>query len=223
VAEPPETFRSHVPAMAGSTAGALLSAVIGSHLFGALGTGAGLIIGSAISGTISWWAERGIRRSQEIAKAKLTAARRKGRVLSATETQQIEVAAIKNFEKKHGGFHFHTIGGLFLVAIGIGVLTVVLLDRIGARDVATFTPAPRPTVTQTVVTTTSPTIFVSTVPVVTPDPTPSVTPSAIPDPTPSLTPSASTTPVPEPSSDLAPTPAQFGTTDNPQNTDNPGD
>src|SRR2546423_4147494 len=70
----PETFRSHLPAIAAAAAGTVLAAVLGS-LIGAAGTVAGMAIGSLVSGTCSWWAERGIRRSAAITAARTAAAR----------------------------------------------------------------------------------------------------------------------------------------------------
>jgi hypothetical protein len=70
----PETFRSHLPAIAAATAGTVLAAVLGS-LIGAAGTIAGVVIGSLASGTCSWWAERGIRRSTALATARAEAIR----------------------------------------------------------------------------------------------------------------------------------------------------
>src|SRR5260370_30988738 len=65
----PETFRSHLPAIAAATTGTMLAAILGS-LIGAAGTIAGMAIGSLASGTFSWWAERGIRRSAALATAR---------------------------------------------------------------------------------------------------------------------------------------------------------
>jgi len=62
----PETFRSHLPAIVAATTGTVLAAILGS-LIGAAGTIAGIVIGSLASGTASWWAERGIRRSAALA------------------------------------------------------------------------------------------------------------------------------------------------------------
>src|SRR5204863_4564222 len=76
----PETFRSHLPAIAAAAAGTLLAAVLGS-LIGAAGTVAGMAIGSLVSGTCSWWAEQGIRRSGAVAAARAAAIRARGRPL----------------------------------------------------------------------------------------------------------------------------------------------
>ena len=71
----PETFRSHLPAIA--AAGTVLAAVLGS-LVGTAGTVAGMAIGSLVSGTCSWWAERGIRRPAAIAAARTGSRARAG-------------------------------------------------------------------------------------------------------------------------------------------------
>jgi hypothetical protein len=143
-----ETFRAHLPALAASILGTLTATILASHLFGTSGTRYGLLFGGLISGTISWWAERGIRNSQELAKAKIKAARDKGAPLSATETSYIEVA-YANKRKRTGGIHYRTIILLALFAIAVCVSTVATLDKFGARQVASFTPAPAPTVTHT--------------------------------------------------------------------------
>ena len=70
----PETFRSHLPAIVAATTGTVLAAILGS-LIGAAGTIAGIVIGSLASGTASWWAERGIRRSAALAAARAEAIR----------------------------------------------------------------------------------------------------------------------------------------------------
>jgi hypothetical protein len=76
----PETFRSHLPAIAAATTGTVLAAILGS-LIGAAGTIAGMVIGSLASGTCSWWAERGIRRSAALAAARAEALRARGHQL----------------------------------------------------------------------------------------------------------------------------------------------
>src|SRR5205823_2429867 len=80
----PETFRSHLPAIVAATTGTVLAAVLGS-LVGAAGTIAGMVIGSLASGTCSWWAERGIRRSTALAAARADAVRTRGRPLHPHE------------------------------------------------------------------------------------------------------------------------------------------
>jgi hypothetical protein len=70
----PETFRSHLPAIVAAATGAVLATVLGS-LIGTAGTIAGIVIGSLASGTCSWWAERGLRRSAALATARAEALR----------------------------------------------------------------------------------------------------------------------------------------------------
>ena len=89
-----ETFRSHLPAIVAATTGTILAATLGS-LIGTAGTIAGMVIGSMASGTCSWWAERGIRRSTALASARAEALRARGRQLhpgeDATATQDTAV------------------------------------------------------------------------------------------------------------------------------------
>ncbi len=73
----PETFRSHLPAIVAATTGTVLAAILGS-LIGTAGTIVGMVIGSLASGTFSWWAERGIRRSTALATAQAEALRARG-------------------------------------------------------------------------------------------------------------------------------------------------
>jgi len=73
----PETFRSHLPAIVAASTGTVLAAVLGS-LIGTAGTIVGMVIGSLASGTCSWWAERGIRRSAALATARAEALRSRG-------------------------------------------------------------------------------------------------------------------------------------------------
>ena len=89
----PETFRSHLPAIVAATTGTVLAAILGS-LIGAAGTIAGMVIGSLASGTCSWWAERGIRRSTALAAARAQAIRIRGRQLHPDEDAVVTQAAI---------------------------------------------------------------------------------------------------------------------------------
>ena len=70
----PETFRSHVPAIAAAATGTVLAAILGS-MIGTAGTIVGMAVGSLASGTCSWWAERAIRRSAALAAAQAEALR----------------------------------------------------------------------------------------------------------------------------------------------------
>jgi hypothetical protein len=88
----PESFRSHLPAIAAATAGTVLATVLGS-LIGVAGTLVGIVIGSLLSGTISWWAERGLRRSAAVATARAEAIRARGRPLHPDEDAAVVEAA----------------------------------------------------------------------------------------------------------------------------------
>ena len=89
----PETFRSHLPAIVAATTGTVLAAILGS-LIGAAGTIAGIVIGSLASGTCSWWAERGIRRSAALAAARAEAIRARDRPLHPGENAAVTQAAV---------------------------------------------------------------------------------------------------------------------------------
>jgi hypothetical protein len=89
----PETFRSHLPAIVAATTGTVLAAVLGS-LIGAAGTIVAMVIGSLASGTASWWAERGIRRSAALATARAEAIRARGRPLRPGEDAAVTQATV---------------------------------------------------------------------------------------------------------------------------------
>jgi hypothetical protein len=190
MADAPETFRSHLPAMAGSALGILLSATLGSHLFGPKGTALALIGGSLVSGTAAWWGERVIRRSHEVAKARLEAVKARGQALSPEETQLIEQVARSHFNWRFRGIHYRTIALLTFAPLAVAILVVFGLDQLGARSVATLTPQPRATVTQTVHQTVTSVITqppIATTETLAPTATATVTetPSPSPDPSPS--------------------------------------
>jgi hypothetical protein len=92
-----ETFRSHLPVIVAATAGTVLAAILGS-LMGVAGTVAGMAIGSVVSGTCSWWAERGIRRSAAIAAARADAIRARGE-LRPGEDAAITLAAATRHDR----------------------------------------------------------------------------------------------------------------------------
>lgn len=192
--EEPETFRHHLPALLGSVIGTIASAVLASHLFGSTGTRWALIGGASVSGSASWWGERLIRRSQEIAKAKLAARRLRGRDPDPDETRVI-VSAVK---KKNRGVHYRTIGLLTLLGAAISFGTVWGLDQLHARQVANLYPVPVVTVTRT------PVIRVTTIEPAESSTVTTLRPSrsAVPSPSPDLTPSPSLSPSPSP--DLTP-------------------
>jgi hypothetical protein len=101
----PETFRSHLPAIVAATTGTVLAATLGS-LIGAAGTIVGIVIGSLASGTASWWAERGIRRSAALATARAEAIRARGHPLHPGEhAAATQAAAITRDTTAAGGGH----------------------------------------------------------------------------------------------------------------------
>jgi hypothetical protein len=97
----PESFRSHLPAIVAATAGTVTAAVLGS-LLGTAGTIVGMAIASLMAGTLSWWAERGIRQSTAMATARADAIRARARPLHADEDAVISVAATRST-----GRHLH--------------------------------------------------------------------------------------------------------------------
>ena len=95
----PETFRSKLPAIAAATLGTVLAALLGSYL-GTGGTLAGLAVGTAAAGSVSWWAERGIRRSAAVAAAKAQAVRARGRDLTPAEETMVITAATRQHDRR---------------------------------------------------------------------------------------------------------------------------
>jgi hypothetical protein len=126
----PETFRSHLPAIAAAAAGTVLAAALGS-LVGAAGTVAGMAIGSLVSGTCSWWAERGIRRSAAITAARAAAIRARGRPLRPGEDAALTRAAAARHDR--GRRHRRWAGPAALAAAAfIGCAAAVTLMEQGA-------------------------------------------------------------------------------------------
>jgi hypothetical protein len=125
----PETFRSHLPAIAAAAAGTVLAAALGS-LVGAAGTVAGMAIGSLVSGTCSWWAERGIRRSAAITAARAAAIRARGRPLRPGEDAALTRAAARH---DRGRRHRRWAGPAALAAVAFnGCAAAVTLVEQGA-------------------------------------------------------------------------------------------
>lgn len=203
MADSPQTFRSHLPALIGSVIGTLVSAVVGSHVGGVLGTRYALIFGSLISGSASWWGERAIRRSNEIARAKLIAARKRGRELSVAETQMIEAVSGQQFDKRNRGIPYRVIAALVVLPLMACVFTVLALDSLGARAVANIVPPARPAPTHSLSPSTDVDPTDTVIPATTHSyrPTRSASPSAVPSITPVI---PSTTPTPTPT--LSPSP-----------------
>ena len=177
MSEDKETFRSHLPALAASVIATTVSAVITSHFLGS-GTKYALLGSPFIFGFTSWWAERGIRRSQAIAKAKLEAQKNKGAPLNLEETHMIEAVHKASFNWRFRGIHYRTILLLVLASVAAFFLTVLGLNDFHQAGSNRPIP-PVPTVTQQHTTYESPvynppsTVYISP----SPSPSPSVSPS----------------------------------------------
>lgn len=144
-----ETFRSHLPAIIAATAGTVLAAILGS-LIGTAGTIAGMVIGSIASGTCSWWAERGIRRSAAVAAARAEAIRTRGRQLHPHEDAAIAQAAADaqaaagNQDTATGGRHsrprrYRRLTGLAAViaaAFAGGALAVTVVEGAAGKPLS---------------------------------------------------------------------------------------
>jgi hypothetical protein len=128
VAAKPESFRSHLPAIAAATAGTLFATVLGS-LIGVAGTLVGITIGSLLSGTISWWTERGLRRSAAVATARAEAIRAHGRPLHPDEDAVVAKAAAASHDRRRQ--HRRWVGPVaFIVAAFIGcAVPLTLLEH----------------------------------------------------------------------------------------------
>jgi hypothetical protein len=140
----PETFRSHLPAIAAATTGTVLAAILGS-LIGAAGTIAGIVIGSLASGTASWWAERGIRRSAALAATRAEAIRARGRPLHPGEDAAVAQAAVitRDTAAARGGhdrprLRWRWAGpAAFIAAAFIGcVIVVTLLEGVAGKPLS---------------------------------------------------------------------------------------
>ena len=124
----PESFRSHLPAIAAATAGTLFATVLGS-LIGVAGTLVGITVGSLLSGTISWWTERGLRRSAAVATARAEAIRAHGRPLHPDEDAAVAKVAAASHDR--GRQHRRWVGpAAFIVAAFIGcAVPLTLLEH----------------------------------------------------------------------------------------------
>jgi len=130
-----ETFRSHLPAIAAATAGTVLATVLGS-LIGVAGTLVGITIGSLLSGTISWWTERGLRRSAAVATARAEAIRARGRPLHPDE--DAAVARVAAAWHDQGRRRRRWAGpAAFIVAAFIGcALPLTLLEHAAGKPLS---------------------------------------------------------------------------------------
>ena len=175
MSEDKETFRSHLPALAASVIATTVAAVISSRFLGP-GTRYALIGTPFIFGFTSWWAERGIRRSQAIAKAKLEAQKQRGRPLNLEETHMIEAVHKASFNWRVRGIHYRTILLLVLASVAAFFLTVLGLNDFHQAGSNRPIP-PVPTVTQQHTTYESPVYNPPSTVYISPSPSPSVSPS----------------------------------------------
>lgn len=193
-----EGFTAHLPTIVAAAVGALIVSILSSFL-GKAGTLIGLMAGSMLSGTVTWYTERGIRKSAAIAKAKRDAVRKKGRPLTLEETSVIE--RIADFKTHRRGIGWKRISVLSVLALVLSAGSVSAVEAMSGKTLHGLLTgtndkgfsigrdyAPSPTVTETVTRTAS-------VPAVVPDETPSSsspavtsTPDATPDATPDETP-----------------------------------
>jgi hypothetical protein len=211
--EKKESFRDHLPAVVAAASGAILSAILGSFL-GKAGTLIGLAAGSMISGSVTWWVERGIRKSAAIARAKREAIRKKGRPLTTGETALIE--RVIESQPRWKGIHwrwiaFFTAAALIFTAASVTTVEALsgktLFGLLKGNDDKGFTIGrsyvPTPTVTRYVTPPASRTSYVTVSPTAVPDFTPDAPGSSSESPAPIVTVTASpssSTPSPLPDS-----------------------
>jgi hypothetical protein len=214
--ETPETFRQHLPTLVAASVGTVLAAVLGSYL-GTAGTVFGLAAGSAVSGTATWFGDRALRRSAQLAKAKRQAALKKRRPLTATETTVIEAAARQSPWFPRGTVPWRRVALVSALALAIAAGSVTAAEAVLGRPVSdvvqhkagtgfTFgggAPAETATVTPAATATASPSAPSSSAAA---GPTASATASATAPASPSATAPASPSfsPAPVPSPDLIP-------------------
>jgi hypothetical protein len=219
-------FLGHLPAIGAAAVGAVCAALLGSFL-GTAGTMIGMALGSLTSGTVSWWAERGLRRANAVAKAKAEAVHQTGRPLEPHETAAIERSAIAAHDRRDRPRRRH-LGAWSVIVLGTlaaCVLAVVLIQKAAGQPLSAVVqghqaarhsaPSGSATPPGTSTGTTSPATS-SAAPSATPSPS-ATSPAPSPDATPDASPSgASSTPGPVQSavssavSQLTGTPAQGG-------------
>lgn len=151
--EPPapekkETFAAHLPAVIASAAVTVGMTFLASFL-GTAGTLGGLLLGPVITGTGSWYGERGIRLAAARAKARREAAARRGRPLTETETGLIDMRAEQDQRRKSGRgkrLPLAVAGAIAACALVAGVavtgLTAAATGKTVAQVVRGQPPAP---------------------------------------------------------------------------------
>lgn len=209
-----DTFRSHFPALAASAGGTILAAFAGSYL-GPLGTVGGLAAGSLIAGSATWWAERGLRRSAEIARATTRFTERRRRPPTGAE-ETVIIRAI-DASPRFRRVRWDHIGRLAAGAAALGLIAVTAVE-LGAGKPASAIVQGKPGhgLTVTGGAPAAPTRSPSS-PAASAFPAPSASPSPSPDPLPTPSPSATASPSPSltvtpPASSPPPTPSPVSTT-----------
>ena len=131
----PETFRSHLPAVAAAAAGTVLAAVLGS-LMGTAGTVAGMAIGSVVSGTCSWWAEQGIRRSTAIAAARAGAIRARGSPLRPDEDAAVTQVFAARYDRARRHWRWAGPAALAAAAFIACAVSVTLVEQAAGKPMS---------------------------------------------------------------------------------------
>src|SRR5260370_22880247 len=131
----PQTSRSPLPAIAAATGGTVLAAVLGS-LVGIAGTVAGMAIGSLVSGTSSWWAERGIRRSAAIAAVRADAIRARGRPLRPDEDAAVTRVFAAVHDRARPRRRWAAPAALAAAALIGCAVTVTLLEQAAGKPLS---------------------------------------------------------------------------------------
>ena len=113
----------------------MLAAVLGS-LIGVAGTLVGIAVGSLLSGTISWWAERGLRRSAAVATVRAEAIRARGRPLHPDEDAAVSQTAAASHDRARR--HRRWAGpAAFIVAAFIGcAVPLTLLEHAAGKPLS---------------------------------------------------------------------------------------
>jgi hypothetical protein len=189
-----ERFTNQLPTLVASAFATGFWAFAGPYI-NAAGTLTGVTAGSLAIGTVTWWAERLIRRAHDLARLKAAAIRRNGKPLDLAETQHIQALV----DHKHR-WRWRPIG------VAGGLTVVVSASVIGGWELAAGAPVrvapPTTPVSKPVVHTVIPVRHrhhhhrqpvYSPPPAVQPSESPSVTITPSPSATPTVMPSASPT------------------------------
>lgn len=202
--KPPEKFTDHMPALIAAAAVTVGVSFLGSYL-GTAGTIGGLALGSLLSGTGSWYGERGLRLAAAKAKARREAARAKGKPLTATETGLIDMRVEREHRRVPKRMALAAAASVSGIALLAGFLVISATAGAAGRpvsDIVRGRPAPAATSTRQALPSANAPPSSSTAPVL-----PSNTPDAAPTPAPAAktpSPSPDAAPVTEPAGSGSP-------------------